>query len=743
MSENIVACIKNRATKALGILTRDETYSVSLKLGKIKSSIVKLQKKTGNGWKDISVEIDLLQTKDELRIIVEDNTGCGAKLSRGNFYMQNSNLIKDILNFSIPLKLEIRKFHGDKQLPVEGSDDIRAVITVIDLREDINQVKGVFSSSSKNSGKEFITLFNEIIRNLSPHDNCAKTLAPKVLEARCRISKIIADSILFYSNSNNRLSKYSKELRFSNSVFVNQWQEEKDGNGIKFITANIDFRPPPILGDNYAFRISIEKGPDYISSKQFIKYKNGKDCYETPKITIWRKIRLKLFVQGSNPSDISVYNQINWSEVKQAFNDAYIEIEYPTTPHPVDSSHTHPHSQVQDYFYIIPTDQWINYLDKYVYKIWNNKAWAYLKKNNLCQLRKDLQQYSFPASLAPSDNNPPTSWDFLGILAYEIAKDVMLREEGKTAKPNDAVSTQDCFYVLVCRIPSKNSEVCGMFTGGKCFYMVVNGDVTCTFAHEMGHALFLKHSATDFEIFQDSQGKICPIIFKKKVSVSEWDLHDSEDMISCIMSYENDYHGASNSVNWHFCGVCLLLLRFYDETKLVKNKFFKSIQYNGTVRKEGKKALRNTKLRKEFFKNIRNMSKVLRDTGNMDIAHLYIDPNTYKSSPLSFSPLKMHQKDKRVLLVLYPQEKVINNLKYDFYKDVSTHPRGEWIFRDPEGRDIPMNERIVNIRNNSSPDGKLLTEIEAVKKGKNTISFRIKGGGYLFTQSKPLTVEVV
>ena len=741
MSENIVACIKNRATKALGILIRDETYSVSLKLGKIKSSIVKLQKKTGNGWKDISVEIDLLQTKDELRIIVEDNTGCGAKLSRGNFYMQNSNLIKDILNFSIPLKLEIRKFHGDKQLPVEGSDDIRAVITVIDLREDINQVKGVFSSSSKNSGKEFITLFNEIIRNLSPHDNCAKTLAPKVLEARCRISKIIADSILFYSNSNNRLSKYSKELRFSNSVFVNQWREEKDGNGIKFITANIDFRPPPILGDNYAFRISIEKGPDYISSKQFIKYKNGKDCYETPKITIWRKIRLKLFVQGSNPSDISVYNQINWSEVKQAFNDAYIEIEYPTTPHPVDSSHTHPHSQVQDYFYIIPTDQWINYLDKYVYKIWNNKAWAYLKKNNLCQLRKDLQQYSFPASLAPSDNNPPTSWDFLGILAYEIAKDVMLREEGKTAKPNDAVSTQDCFYVLVCRPPSQNSRIWGEFIGGKLFYVVTRTgkDTTKWLAHEMGHALSLNHGATAFTDTVSGSGMVYPVILRSMKNGEEgpdWDLHDSEDMTSCIMSYENDYHGTGDSyhpnwhrVNWHFCGVCLLLLRFYDEGRLRKSDVFRRIQY--TLRNGGsiKIAYAGVDISKE---------KLIKPDGStVESKNIVLQNISFKS------PLKMNQGDTYILLVLYPSEGVINNLGYDHYKDVSTHPRGQWRFLDPNtNKEVPRNKRVVNISRVRFPDDTLLTEIEAVRKGRNIISFGIQGSGNSFIWSDPLTVEV-
>ncbi|MEM2405821.1 MAG: hypothetical protein QXR05_11865, partial [Candidatus Methanomethylicia archaeon] len=181
-NENITALLGQilGETFATGQATKSESYSVSLKLGKIQSSIVKLQKDTAGGWEDVSEGGDLLQIKDDLlfldklRIIIEDNTGLnltsrssglGLASRRSSLYEGNRRSLSGILNFSIPLKLEIRKFHGDKQLPVKRSDNIRAVITVIDPKEDVNQVKGVFSGivkilSPKNSGKDFITLFN-------------------------------------------------------------------------------------------------------------------------------------------------------------------------------------------------------------------------------------------------------------------------------------------------------------------------------------------------------------------------------------------------------------------------------------------------------------------------------------------------------------------------------------------------------------------------------------------------------
>lgn len=281
-SRSTEACLEallKGVTTAIGKVVKVETYSISLKLGKIRNNAVKLQKETVRGWEDVNEGEDLFQIGDEplstgrLRIIVEDNTGSDLIHRRRVLYGRNRRRLSGILNFSIPFKLEVRKFHKDQQLPVRKSDNIRAVITVVDPEEDVSHVKGVFPTPIKNSGKGFITLFNSRIRSLSIHDNCAEDLAPNILKSRCRKAKaggmVRANRILFHHSG--KALPPDPNLNSTHSVIVdgNYWQEESDSNG-DFITSNIDFRPPPILGDNYIFKIHLEKGPNYVESTLFI-----------------------------------------------------------------------------------------------------------------------------------------------------------------------------------------------------------------------------------------------------------------------------------------------------------------------------------------------------------------------------------------------------------------------------------------------------------------------------------------
>jgi hypothetical protein len=708
-------------THATGKATKDVVYSVGLKLNEIKSNIVNLQKFSENKWQNVKEGEDLLQINDKLRIIIEDNTGWdGMWQNRSLQYSNNSKILNDILNFSIPLKLEIKEFHkgeetlqeGYQQLTLEKSKNIRAVIEALDPEEDVDHVKGVFTGDHA-SGKEFIKLFNSEIRKQSPNDNCDENLAPDILKDRCRAAggSIRADKILFYSNSNNNL--YRPKSAPSNVVVVDQWREEVENN-VKFITANIDFHPPPILGDNYILKISIEKKSKKRWKKVKLKEGNG---YKTPEITIWRKVRLKLFIQGSSSNDTSVYNSIRWDEVKKAYSDAYIEVEYPTTPHSIASSNKHPHSQeeLQKYYYIIPTDQWINYLQNHVYAGWKSTEWKEWKKKHLKRLKEDLDKYSFPTGkngeLSPPDNpkqpgDNNTSWNFLGILACEIVKDVLSKEEGrKGVKVKDGVSTTDCFYALVCRPPSQDSTVGGRFEFGKLFYVVAIGDAAGILAHELGHALFLKHGATTFL-------KVPQAVITKRWggdggdSGPFWDLHDSEDMVSCIMSYNNHHYNVEYPVNWHFCGVCLLLLRFYDEDKLIGNNIFNDVQYT------------------------------LRKGGSMIIGYF---------KPEHAGMLKMKKKSSRILYVLYPREGVVNNLGFDYYKDVSTYARGKWRFIDPNtNQNLSSGMEVVNIRPYKLPDGKTVTGITAGEKaGKNTVYFEIPNSKIPPAQSPSITIEVV
>jgi len=709
------------AAKAKVIIS--EIYAISLKLGDIKNEAIKLQKRSSSGkaeweeggWEEVKKDEDLFLINNNLRVIVEDNTGWDLTYTRSSLYNVKKKDLNNILNFSIPFKLEIRKYQVDKPLKIKKDDNITAILKFLDLEEDISRIKGV----RVKSGQDFIKTFNTKIKGSSKNDNCIQDLAPNLLGDRCRSSVgsgIRANRLLFNSKTGKSLSQDPlNPLENVVCVDANSWSDSTNKEDAIF--CEINFRPPPILGDNY--RIDV-----------FLKDKNGnalklkKDKYQTSKVTIWRKAKIDFILQGKNPADTSLYGKIKLDDVRKAYNDAYIVADCPKSS---DSTRVH----------VISKDKWISYLDKFVYKGWRTSYWKKALKDEKVQIEQDLDLYSFPQNITlskkkiekkkvvtvsepvklfPSDSDKKhSSWDFIGKLSVVICKDFTKMNLSKTYSP------KFCFYVLVCNRPSSDSTVGGQFQGCKLFYIVNCSDPTGTLVHEMGHALFLNHGYTKFVKLTSSSAVDYPIAINSVESGSEgpyFNEHDSEAIIPCVMSYENSYDVSANKVDWHFCGSCLLLLRFYDSGKLGKNADYQNLEYT------------------------------LRKGGNIELAYANIISGVAPqeisvSSPLTIKLTKKSKLNRRELFVLYPKEGIKNNVGEDHFKDVSTYSRRIWKFTDPNTKaNVPNNKRVISIGISKLPGDKRLTVIRAIRKGKNEISFGIKKADGTSVWSDPLTVEI-
>jgi hypothetical protein len=272
--------------------------------------------------------------------------------------------------------------------------------------------------------------------------------------------------------------------------------------------------------------------------------------------------------------------------------------------------------------------------------------------------------------------------------------------------------------------------------------MITSGDVAVNLAHELGHALFLMEGATRFHEHYFKEYKFGVVVTEyakgnkkhdpwhnalRTLTNPSWDLHDSEDMISCIMSYENDsceYENNQpkkvvNPVNWHFCGVCLLLLRFYDENKLIKNNIFLGIQY----------------------------------TRSKNMIIYYIGGKSEKTNlPKTIivkngGTLTMKKGESGILYVLYPQEGVINNRGLNPYKDVSTYgkTRSRWIFTDPNTNQVlSPGMGVVKITHDLIDDTVRTLITAGERTGENKVSFEIiNPTNNQPLQSISLTIKVV
>lgn len=634
-------------TAATGKLSQQVSYRVKLFIAEAPKlrwrhmyRIRKQDPKTGKYDKEVDTKEDLLTLNTPLRLFIEDNAAWDGQSpeDKGEFY--NKRKLMPLLNIFVPLRLELRKTVANKKVSMNKHDQVKAVFEIVDPQDEVDIVKGPRPSNpSSKTGKNFV----ESLRNKTQlgknggDDNCIQDFAPAAFRNRCRRkgSKVGATDVLYNRGKKRKnlgpLSAHPSESNLG--VAPISWKRQR---------SRIGFHPPPILGDNYKLKINLvdEKLKNLLEEALF-----------TPTITIWRRVKIQLVARQKGIK----HNVIKWEEVRNAYRDAFIDVVGPP----------------KKYRVIINQKKWVKYLENHVYRDWKYRKWKKYKTKERAQLRRDLENYSFPqaSDLTPpeeSDTDPDhTSLRIMKKLAKRIFRDNLPSQY--RSKINDVrKGARIGLCVLLCHPPSSDPHWGGVYLaslGGKRFIVVRTHDVTRIFSHEMGHALFLNHGAT--KSIKDIDKPIIVGFEKSGRAGPFWDQHHSEDTIACLMSYGNMYYDVNgnklgpsdNPTDWHFCGVCLLLLRFHSERRMSKD-----LKSDYSFR------------RLNYFKHKPRIAEALEMT--MAGIKELIDWSFEKS-------LTMTVGEKRRLLAMYPQEHVINNTGKDFWKDICHHPRGSWVSSQP------------------------------------------------------------
>jgi hypothetical protein len=539
--------------------------------------------------------IPLADKGKKYRIMVHDNhaakstetspaglkiLGEGADTNSKPACYRTNNWIRDVRP-AVGFRVTIKKWAAGVQVTM-SPDEVSLLWTVKDPEEELAQVDvcrgpDVPKAFLKEWFKHFKRKTND--DSSKEDDNCSELFGG----ARSRDGVTKATEVLFKSPfATAGPAALDRFPTPSEAPLSDQYRAARATSAVKPDTAtdgkpvgisDVYFYPPPISGDNYIFCFELLSpskktieflGPDNKRMKK----------YETGPFTMWRKVVIDMMVTFDNVD----LNYIQWDDVKKAYRAAFMEVVDP----PAGS--------------IVKYDEaaWKDLIKKYLRgtagpagnfgigltalevnaAVFNYATW----------FLPALSAASMTAQLALPQFNGWAASDLYGKFGKELAKlflDKAYADKGKTSPRTDVVQdTTPGLYIFLCKSLQVGVGLLGAYTGDREFFMVTRGDATCTFAHEMGHALYLRHAITKFDA---AKGVTVDIAHTR----GAWLDHDQADAVVCTMSYENDYYGANGvtaravrPVEWHFCAVCLLKLRFWDTVKMRGNRFFRTAIYS-------------------------------------------------------------------------------------------------------------------------------------------------------------------
>ncbi len=485
---------------------------------------------------------------DEYKILTHDNHALkdsdtqdpkdmlgsgGDKESKPDNYKSN-NWIRDIRP-AVPFRIEVRRLKDGAEVPIQ-SEELLIQFELADPEEDFLEIdKSLNPARQKEWINNFVKTFKRVPGDDSSKedDNCSSSFGGH----RDAGKKVSPSSVLFQVpfNTANPSPVEKIDEQFSRTKIL----PSTDSAGKTVGVSEVIFFPQPIGGDNYQFSIKVT---DRNGNALSLEDENSKEVEKitTGKFTIWRKIFIDLLVTFDNV-DLSY---INWDLVNKSYNSAFIEVVQPSPAK----------------------------IKKYNQNEWKKTVRDYFKNDvgsPSAAIRNDDSKYNYDKFFLPDFPGANHDWAKFhgkGLSKKFFAKAYKEMNLKNPRKNDQAQNDTSGLFIFLCKNLHKTSRLLGMYAGDREFFMVTVGDATVTFTHEMGHAVYLRHSITDFDFANNVTSDILN---------SNWLDHDQNDAIACTMSYENDYFGSDgkiirkiNPTEWHFCAVCLLTLRFYDRVKL-------------------------------------------------------------------------------------------------------------------------------------------------------------------------------
>ncbi len=517
-----------------------------------------------------------------------DVLGAGAdSLAKPTCYA-NNNWVRDVRP-AVAFRVKIVKRAAGVQVTV-SPNEVFVTWKIKDPKEDLDRVDVCRSPDRpKQFLKEFFTKFNRKTddKGWTDDDNCSDQFAG----LRQRDGSIDACKALFsgpFTPPGAALERQPDPPGLSSSdphhekLARSLVTPEGDIGADPIGVSNVVFYPPAISGDNYVFSIGLA-GPsgNPISFKDYEG--NTVKEYETGKFTLWRKVTIDMLVTFDSVDE----SYINWDDAKNAYGAAFMDVVKPVTT--VKFAEAAWKAKVRKY---LKDTQGVGDADL------NAAVWDF-NKFFLPKLSENVLKAMWaaldPANNLPANYGPGDADDLYWTWGADCAKlflDKAYADKGKTSPRADAAqNTSLGLYVFLCKKLQAVSGALGQYMDEREFFMVTVGDATCTFVHEMGHALYLRHALTSFGTIQNVGGVntlVAPFVTRDVAHTrGAWLDHDQDDAIVCVMSYQNDYYDktgksplASGAVEWHFCAICLLKLRFWDTVLLRGNRWVRAMVYS-------------------------------------------------------------------------------------------------------------------------------------------------------------------
>jgi hypothetical protein len=183
----------------------------------------------------------------------------------------------------------------------------------------------------------------------------------------------------------------------------------------------------------------------------------------------------------------------------------------------------------------------------------------------------------FPAFLLPQATTDRTEHMSRRIISHACA------DPAVNINPDPSTDTKqktlDGLFIVLVKLaaPLVDFSAAGAYFGDRMFWFLDQGSpaaTTTTCAHELGHALYLRHSHTAHNTnpiqYTDSGGTVSSIDLQDANianpvgnSADMFEDHDQQDSYSCLMSYRRGLLSEP-------CGMCALTLRFYDRVAIQK-----------------------------------------------------------------------------------------------------------------------------------------------------------------------------
>ncbi len=491
---------------------------------------------------------------------------------------------------AVPFRVVVRKFIGDTQVDMDVSKKV-----VVEVKDPVEEFEAN-DTAPRRFLRGFFAKYNRENKNPDVGDDNAITTfkglrpaaggspgvkAVDVLKKAAYADPPKIDQAPAGTNNVTFASLQAATAHETNNAIFDL--TEVDDNGNKVGVSEVVFFPTannggPCGGDNYRFLLTLvdSGGKDVRETEENgIPAKLLDDArrelpkpraYTTGRFVIWRRIKIRLCVLVNRTTQAD----ITWATISGIYRKAFIEVVAPDNP--------------GGFYNLIPV-QWIEEL-----------------KTRFPADAADLE--AIKTAAAPNDLNtiyggnffPPVltnkyNWGGGGAGGLALSDQVepltraIINHACQWAipavptSPDSAAGRRqedpDGFFIVLIRRPAPGVTTMGASFGDRMFWFVnrdstVANDVastSSTCAHELGHAVYLRHALTSqvavgYQAGAAPAGGIAPNIrLVDGTSNCYLQDHDQADAFACLMGY-------TRPLTAELCGVCALTVRFYDRVEV-------------------------------------------------------------------------------------------------------------------------------------------------------------------------------